>query len=85
MYMYVHVHVTCVVCMRYIQGLVIAGIADVTRPAHKLSITQSGALAATGIIHVVLFFRAVLYTTQILQLQSNQKYLMLSVTWNGAF
>eukprot|EP01135_Chromosphaera_perkinsii_P004534 Nk52_evm4s288 gene=Nk52_evmTU4s288 len=30
--------------------LVIAGIADLQRPADKLSVTQSGALAATGII-----------------------------------
>jgi len=30
------------------QGLVIAGIADINRPAHKLSIRQSTALAATG-------------------------------------
>lgn len=28
----------------------IAGIADVNRPAHKLSVRQSGALAATGVI-----------------------------------
>ena len=32
------------------QALVIAGIADVNRPAHKLSVRQSGALAATGMI-----------------------------------
>lgn len=31
-------------------ALVIAGIADVNRPAHKLSVRQSGALAATGMI-----------------------------------
>ena len=31
-------------------GLVIAGIADIARPAERLSITQSTALAATGII-----------------------------------
>ena len=31
------------------QGLVIAGLADVTRPAEKLSFKQSGALAATGV------------------------------------
>lgn len=30
------------------QGLVIAGIADINRPAHKLSVRQSTALAATG-------------------------------------
>ncbi|CAI8025179.1 Mitochondrial pyruvate carrier 2 [Geodia barretti] len=29
-------------------GLVVAGLADVTRPAEKLSLQQSGALAATG-------------------------------------
>lgn len=34
----------------YKQALVIAGIADVNRPAHKLSLRQSGALAATGMI-----------------------------------
>lgn len=32
------------------KGLVIAGLADVTRPAEKLSLFQSTALAATGII-----------------------------------
>ncbi|XP_074648507.1 mitochondrial pyruvate carrier 2-like [Tubulanus polymorphus] len=31
-------------------GLVIAGLADINRPAEKLSLTQSTALAATGII-----------------------------------
>ena len=34
----------------HIQALVIAGLADANRPAHKLSVRQSGALAATGII-----------------------------------
>jgi len=32
------------------QGLVIAGIGDLTRPADKLSVGQSGALSATGLI-----------------------------------
>ncbi len=32
------------------QGLVIAGIADIARPAEKLSVRQSGALAATGTV-----------------------------------
>lgn len=32
------------------QGLVVAGLADISRPAEKLSLTQSSALAATGII-----------------------------------
>ncbi|KAK4299907.1 hypothetical protein Pmani_027861 [Petrolisthes manimaculis] len=31
-------------------GLVIAGLGDLTRPAEKLSASQSGALAATGTI-----------------------------------
>jgi len=31
-------------------GLVIAGISDLARPAEKLSLTQNGALTATGII-----------------------------------
>ncbi|XP_071537136.1 mitochondrial pyruvate carrier 2-like [Panulirus ornatus] len=31
-------------------GLVIAGLGDLTRPAEKLSASQSGALAATGLI-----------------------------------
>jgi len=31
-------------------GLVLAGIGDLARPAEKISIPQSGALAATGII-----------------------------------
>jgi len=31
-------------------GLVIAGLGDLARPAEKLSIPQSGSLAATGII-----------------------------------
>lgn len=35
---------------RYKKGLVIAGLADINRPAEKLSVTQSTALAATGII-----------------------------------
>ena len=30
------------------QGLVVAGLADIARPAEKLSVMQSGALAATG-------------------------------------
>ena len=32
------------------QGLVIAGLGDIMRPAEKLSASQSSALAATGII-----------------------------------
>lgn len=32
------------------QGLVIAGIKDITRPAEQLSIGQTAALAATGLI-----------------------------------
>lgn len=31
-------------------GLVVAGIGDLNRPAEKLSVSQSGALAATGLI-----------------------------------
>uniref|UniRef100_A0A1B6C219 Mitochondrial pyruvate carrier n=1 Tax=Clastoptera arizonana TaxID=38151 RepID=A0A1B6C219_9HEMI len=31
-------------------GLVIAGIGDLTRPAEKLSVSQAGALSATGLI-----------------------------------
>uniref|UniRef100_W5MPY2 Mitochondrial pyruvate carrier n=2 Tax=Lepisosteus oculatus TaxID=7918 RepID=W5MPY2_LEPOC len=31
-------------------GLVFAGLADMTRPAEKLSISQSGVLTATGLI-----------------------------------
>ena len=31
-------------------GLVIAGISDFSRPAEKLSLTQNGALMATGAI-----------------------------------
>lgn len=31
-----------------LQALVIAGIGDIARPAEKLSVTQSTALAATG-------------------------------------
>ncbi|KAA0197038.1 hypothetical protein HAZT_HAZT007093 [Hyalella azteca] len=31
-------------------GLVIAGLGDLKRPAEKLSVSQSGALAATGLI-----------------------------------
>lgn len=33
-----------------LQGLVIAGLSDLARPADQLSIAQSGSLAATGII-----------------------------------
>uniref|UniRef100_A0A3B5RCS7 Mitochondrial pyruvate carrier n=1 Tax=Xiphophorus maculatus TaxID=8083 RepID=A0A3B5RCS7_XIPMA len=32
------------------QGLVMAGLADMTRPADKLSTSQSGVLTATGLI-----------------------------------
>ncbi len=32
------------------QGLVVAGLADMQRPADKLSVSQSSALAATGAI-----------------------------------
>lgn len=32
------------------QGLVIAGLSDLSRPADQLSLAQSGSLAATGII-----------------------------------
>lgn len=42
------------------QGLVIAGLADVTRPAEKLSFKQSGALAATGVENTLCI--AVLHT-----------------------
>ncbi|KAF2361864.1 Mitochondrial pyruvate carrier [Trinorchestia longiramus] len=35
-------------CVKW--GLVIAGLGDLTRPAEKLSFSQSGALAATGLI-----------------------------------
>jgi hypothetical protein len=31
-------------------GLVIAGLGDLSRPAEKLSLTQTAALAATGVI-----------------------------------
>lgn len=31
-----------------LQGLVVAGLADMTRPAEKLSTSQSGVLTATG-------------------------------------
>lgn len=34
----------------YFQGLVIAGIGDLSRPADKLSVPQCSALAATGLI-----------------------------------
>jgi hypothetical protein len=34
----------------HLQGLVIAGIGDITRPAEKVSISQCSALAATGIV-----------------------------------
>ena len=36
--------------MRTLQGLVIAGLGDLQRPAEKISIPQTGALAATGFI-----------------------------------
>lgn len=36
--------------MQYLQSLVIAGLSDLTRPAEALSIPQTCALAATGII-----------------------------------
>lgn len=32
----------------FLQGLVLAGLADMTRPADKLSTSQSGVLTATG-------------------------------------
>lgn len=34
----------------HFKGLVLAGIGDLSRPADKLSVSQSSALAATGII-----------------------------------
>lgn len=37
--------------MLNMQGLVVAGLADAARPAEKLSIKQSGALAATGMVY----------------------------------
>lgn len=36
--------------LSFYKGLVIASIGDLTRPAEKLSISQSSALAATGVI-----------------------------------
>lgn len=36
------------ICQQW--GLVIAGISDLSRPAEKLSLTQNGALMATGAI-----------------------------------
>lgn len=41
-----------VVCFP-LQGLVVAGLADMTRPAEKLSTSQSGVLTATGKIQLV--------------------------------
>lgn len=38
------------ILMYILKGLVIAGIGDLTRPADQLSIPQSAALCATGII-----------------------------------
>lgn len=35
----------------FTQGLVMAGLADMTRPADKLSLSQSGVLTATGNCH----------------------------------
>lgn len=35
-------------CLLLSQGLVMAGLADMTRPAEKLSTSQSGVLTATG-------------------------------------
>lgn len=35
-------------CISSLQGLVLAGLADMTRPADKLSTSQSGVLTATG-------------------------------------
>ena len=37
-----------------LQCLVIAGLADYARPADKLSVRQSAALAATGLLSVTL-------------------------------
>lgn len=34
----------------FFQGLVVAGLSDLARPAETLSVSQCGALAATGII-----------------------------------
>lgn len=36
--------------IKLLQGLVIAGIGDLSRPAEKISVPQSLSLAATGII-----------------------------------
>ena len=43
-----NVHTYRGIYMIPMQGLVIAGLADIARPAKNLSIKQSGALAATG-------------------------------------
>lgn len=39
----------------YSQGLVIAGLADLTRPAEKLSTSQSAVLTATGTVQMARF------------------------------
>ncbi|XP_075213335.1 mitochondrial pyruvate carrier 2-like isoform X1 [Lycorma delicatula] len=36
--------------LRLAKGLVIAGLGDIQRPAEKLSVSQSSALAATGVV-----------------------------------
>jgi len=43
-----------------LQCLVIAGLADYARPADKLSVGQSTALAATGLFHLLCFTRIIL-------------------------
>lgn len=45
-------------------GLVIAGLSDINRPASQLSASQSGALAATGVIWTR-------YSTQIIPVNYN--------------
>jgi hypothetical protein len=47
---YAGLHAKCYVKYAGLQSLVIAGLGDLARPAEKISILQSAALSATGLV-----------------------------------
>ena len=57
------------VSFHLLQGLVVAGLADFTRPAEKLSVSQSGVLTATGELAPV-----VTVSTRVLQTRARDQY-----------
>lgn len=49
-YVFLNVYFISNLGVKHFQALVIAGIGDITRPAHVLSVNQCAVLATTGII-----------------------------------